>query len=108
MSRTVTMTAGTTASAADINQNFDELGVLAYAQVTANQGTFTAETDLTSLTVTVTISAGFAAASRKLRIRGRVMLSSSVTGDVGLLHIKEGATYLDSPQVGITAAGNNG
>lgn len=96
MSKTKTMTAGTTASAADVNQNFDELGTLGDAQVTANQGTFTALTDLTGLTVSITVSAAFAAAGRKIKIIGVVRLSSSVTTDTGVLSIREGGTTLQS------------
>lgn len=96
MSKTKTMTAGNVAAAADVNQNFDELGMLAYAEVTANQGTFTADTDLTGLTVTVTISAAFATAGRRIRIRGSVYLSSSVDKDAAFLKLKEGATQLSS------------
>lgn len=57
---------------------------LGYAQVTATQGTFTAETDLTGVSVTVTVPDG-----RRLRITGMAMLQSSVSGDVGGLVIQE-------------------
>jgi hypothetical protein len=61
-----------------------------YAQVTANQGTFVAQTDLTSLTVTVTPLAG-----RRIRVTGWVAaFTSSVTGDTAALFIMEGATQL--------------
>jgi hypothetical protein len=75
-------------------------GVLGYAQVTANQGTFTALTDLTGLTVTATIVSG-----RRIRIRGNALFSSSSTGDTVQLQILEGAAVLAIAQ---TAPGTSG
>lgn len=94
MSKTNSMTAGTVAQAAQVNQNFDELGRLNDAQATADQGTFTAETDLTGLSVAVTISAAFATANRKIKITGHCAISSSVASDAANFRIKEGATIL--------------
>lgn len=68
-------------------------GALAYAQVVATQGTFTAQTDLTSLTVTVTVQTG-----RRIRITACAGASSSVGGDVVALQIQEGATVLQIAQ----------
>src|SRR5437773_562988 len=64
-----------------------QFGSAAYAQVTANQGTFTALTDLTSLTVTVTIGAG-----RRIKITGYAGLGSSVANDYMQILIREGST----------------
>jgi hypothetical protein len=72
-----------------------------YAEVTANQGTFTALTDLTSLTVTVTIAAG-----RRIRVSALAAFSSSVSGDVAQFYIREGATSLQIVNVACaTSAG---
>jgi hypothetical protein len=62
---------------------------LGYAEVVANQGTFTAATDLTGLTATVTVPAG-----RRIRITGRVLMLSSVATDEVQLRIMEGGTVL--------------
>ncbi len=64
-------------------------GTLGYAQVTANQGTFTAITDLTGLTVTVTVAAG-----RRIKITGEAALGSSVSTDTMRLYIRETGTTL--------------
>jgi hypothetical protein len=64
-------------------------GTLGYAQVVANQTGITTETDLTSLTATVTLVAG-----RRIRISAQAGIQSSVTGDTIILRIKEGATVL--------------
>jgi hypothetical protein len=64
-------------------------GTLGYAQVTANQGSITAEVDLTSLTVTVTVVAG-----RRLKITGSVTYSNSTANAGMIVYIKEGGTYL--------------
>lgn len=67
--------------------------ILAYAEVSANQGSITAETDLTGLTVNVVVPAG-----RRIKITGRVFVESSVPGDTVALYIKEGATYINLAQ----------
>lgn len=80
-----------------------DVSTLGYAEVTANQGSITAEVDLTSLTVTVTVGS-----NRRIRITGYVpALSSSVAGDGGRLSIKESTTLLQLAQdeIGSTAAG---
>lgn len=66
------------------------VGQLAYAQVTASQGTFTAETDLTGLSVNITVPAG-----RVLRVSGHCEISSSVSDGTMRLSIFEGATLLN-------------
>jgi len=71
---------------------------LGYAQVTASQGTFTSETDLTGLAVTVTVPTG----GVQIRITGTATFQSSVTGDAVSLVIKEGSTYYQYATVGIT------
>jgi hypothetical protein len=60
-----------------------------YAQVVATQGTYTAATDLTSLTVTITAPAG-----RRFLITATAPFSSSVATDAAQLNIQEGATVL--------------
>lgn len=72
---------------------------LAYAEVLADQGTFTAATDLTGLTVTTTVTAG-----RRIKVTGRVNGSSSVANDVINLSIFEGATELQQSRVHVTVA----
>lgn len=74
--------------------------ILGYASVTANQGSITAETDLTGLSVTVTC-----AASRRIRITLRTQVYSSVAGDNVGVRIKEGTTTLDD--VNVTAVQAN-
>lgn len=61
---------------------------LAYAQITANQGTITTEVDIAGLTVTVVVSEG-----RRLRITGYADVYSTVTDDIGVLRIyQDGVT----------------
>lgn len=62
---------------------------LAYAEVTANQGSITTETDLTNLTAAVEVPTG-----AKIRIIGRVSLESSANDNIMRMLIKEGATNL--------------
>lgn len=66
-------------------------GWIGYAEVTANQTlTNTAvETDLTGLSVTVTVGA-----SRKIRIRAQGIVSRTVADGVTIGRIKEGSTEL--------------
>lgn len=64
-----------------------------YAQVIANQGPFTALTDLTGLAVTVIV-----AASRRIRVSGFVLLQSTVASDVVTLSLREGAATLIQAQ----------
>jgi hypothetical protein len=67
------------------------LGTLGYAEVTANQGPFSAVTDLTGLTVTVTVGTG-----RRIRISALVDLFGTVANDQSEVDIAEGATVLQS------------
>jgi len=64
-------------------------GRLGSASVTANQTSITTETDLTSLSVTVTVPA-----NRRLRITGFTGAYSSVAQDASELRIKESTTQL--------------
>lgn len=64
-------------------------GVLAYAEVTANQAPITTEVDITGLSVTVTVPAG-----RRIRISSALGLTSTVNDDVGFMRISEDATNL--------------
>lgn len=66
------------------------VGQLAYAQATANQGTFTAETDLTGLSVNISVPAG-----RVIEITGHCEMSSSVADGTMRLSIFEGATLIN-------------
>lgn len=72
------------------------LGTLGYAQAVANQGGITAQVDLTSLTVTVTVGTG-----RRIRLEGLGLITSSVAGDTANLYIMEGATQLGVFQVNL-------
>lgn len=75
------------------SSNFNRLpgGWIGYAEVTANQGSITAEVDLTSLTVTVTVNS-----SRRISITGAGNFGVSVANDRVIMNIKEGATVLTS------------
>lgn len=63
---------------------------LGYAQVTTPQGGITTETDLTGLSVTVTVPAG-----RRLRITAQGRVDAVTTAGLIIGFIKEGSTYLD-------------
>lgn len=65
-------------------------GKIGYAQITADQTGITSETDITGLSVTVTVGAG-----RRIRIQAFVPYwITSVAGDRGELRIKESTTIL--------------
>ena len=64
-------------------------GTLGYAQVIADQTGITTETDLTGLTVAVTVGAG-----RRIRVTASVLVYGSVVSDEFIVNIKEGATVL--------------
>lgn len=64
-------------------------GSLGYAERTTDQTGITAETDLTSLTVTATVLSG-----ERIRISAEMFIASTVNNDVASLKIKEGATVL--------------
>jgi hypothetical protein len=61
---------------------------LGYAEVVADSGTITAETDLTGLSTTVTVAAG-----RRIRITLKTEVRGTA-GDVYVYNIKEGSTVL--------------
>jgi hypothetical protein len=66
------------------------LGNLGYAQATANQGSIGgSDVDLTSLSVTVTVTAG-----HRIKIIGHVAFSQASASGITRLRIKEGATQL--------------
>jgi hypothetical protein len=67
-----------------------EGSTVGYASVTANQGTFTAETDLTGLAVTVSVPSG-----RRVRITAKLALNSSVNSDAVVAYVKEGSAFID-------------
>ncbi len=75
--------------------NFDKLpgGSIGYAQVTANQTGIVqgVTTDLTNLTVTVTVNT-----SRRIRIYAKVDGTSGTAGDLLELLIREGSTTLQT------------
>lgn len=64
-------------------------GSLGYAQATATQGSITTETDLTGLTVTATVNSG-----ERIRVKGNILVQTTVAGDVVYLRIKESTTVL--------------
>ena len=66
-------------------------GCLAYAERTSNQGSITAEADLTGLSVTVDIPA-----NRRIRISATIEAQSTQAADVARLRIKEGSTALQT------------
>lgn len=76
-------------------------GTMGFVEVSATQGTFTALTDLTSLTLTVTPKL-----NRRYRVSAQVPLSSSVgSPDQGAIAIREGATVLQGAQGQFGTAG---
>lgn len=79
------------------------LGTLSggYAQVTSSQGSITTITDLTSLTVTVTVPA-----SARIKITGHLpQLFSNGVNDAVTLSIRESSTTLQNAQQGKATAG---
>jgi len=78
-------------AATDVEAALAELpkGEIGYAQITADQTGITTETDLTGLSVAVTVPAG-----RRIRISAEVLLLSTVEADALGLEIKEDAAYL--------------
>lgn len=70
-----------------------------YAQVTANQTGISAETDLTSLTVTVTPGT-----SRRIRITAWARIAQNTAGATPALSIKEGATVLTAANATLVIA----
>lgn len=76
---------------------------LAYAEVTTGQTTITTETDLTNLTVTVTVPAG-----RRIRVVGRIAANGTVASSTPAMNIKEGATVLHNIQIQNSTTPGNG
>jgi hypothetical protein len=68
-------------------------GTLGYEEVTANQGGITTETDLTGLSVTVTVGA-----SRRIKVTAAGNVFRSVADGTSVLRIKEGVTTLQRLQ----------
>lgn len=66
---------------------------LGYTEVTTSQtiGAVSTETDITGASVTVTVPAG-----RRLKISAQTLLNTNVANDEARMHIKEGATYLQT------------
>lgn len=99
ISLSTTMTAGDfisikegTANAISVTGSgveFDTTGRIASATVTANQTTITSEVDLTSLTVTATLSS-----SRRYKISFVGEAQTATSGDEVTMRIKEGSTTL--------------
>jgi hypothetical protein len=82
-------------------------GWIGYVEVTSTQGSITTGTDITSLTLTVTVGT-----SRRLKLTGEVGFSSSVGTDYAQLQITTGANTLvqarnvatpTTPSVGVHA-----
>jgi hypothetical protein len=92
------MAAGTAASTTPTST----LGTLGYSQVTATQGPFTVLTDLTGLTVTVTVGSG-----RRIRIIGFAPMQSTVAGDSVDLFIRESGTTLQTATFALNVIGGN-
>lgn len=74
-------------------------GVLGYAQAVSDQTGITTETDLTTLSVTVTVGA-----SRRIRVSSQLSPYSTVAGDSVWGRIKEGATTLQFSQATMNGA----
>ncbi len=81
---------GNTAATLGVEWANAAFGTLGYAEVTANQGGITSETDLTGLSVTVTV-----AANRRVRITAKTECASNNANDVAAFRIKEGASTLE-------------
>jgi hypothetical protein len=76
----------------DLQFLYDWSGSLGSASVTSSQGSITAEVDLTSLTVAVTVPAG----GRNIKISAVVPVKTTVATDQAALYIKESTTYLQT------------
>lgn len=98
-------TSGETVTAALLNSHLrDQLLFindrdLGYASRTSDQTLITAEVDLTSLSVAVTVDT-----SRRVRVTADLMVTSTVATDHVAAYIKEGSTYLQQRQVSIGRA----
>lgn len=77
------------------------MGVLGYAQVTADQtGIGSTATDLTGLTVTVTVPAG-----RRLRISAQTEFDTSTAGNYAHLTAVEGSTAIQLSRINVSSPG---
>lgn len=76
---------------------------LGYSEVLTSQAGITTVTDITGLSVTVTVPSG-----RRLRIVTKLEVQSSVNNDYAAISIKEGATRLTAAAVNIGPAATNG
>ena len=74
-------------------------GWIGYNQVTASQGSITADVDLTGLSVAVTVGP-----SRRIRISAYVAVETTVASDRAALLVKEGATQLTVATVSLLTA----
>jgi len=74
---------------------------LGYVEDTSGQSGITTQTDLTQLTVTVTVPTG----GRRVTITGQVLMSNNTAGQAGILFIMEGATQLALSRSAITLSG---
>ncbi len=85
--------------------NFDKLpgGLIGYSNVTSSQTGITTITDLTSLSVAVTVNT-----SRIIKIEGFANYSQVTTGGVSNLVIRESSTTLGNAALNIGASGNAG
>lgn len=69
-------------------------GTLGYAPAATNQGSITAEVNLTSLTVTATVVAG-----RRIRVQGFVTFSSTVVDDTAEVRIYQDGIFVNRADV---------
>ena len=77
-------------------------GVLGQAKVTADQGTFTADTAITGLSVTVQVPSG-----RRVEIKVAVMAASSVAGDQVRLLVRDASlAIVQTAYMSLVAANN--
>jgi len=76
--------------------------ILGYRQTSTNTGTFTGETDLTGLSLTVNVADG-----RKIKITSSTHYYSSVSGDTAATRIKEGSTVLRETRTWINSSTGN-
>jgi hypothetical protein len=74
---------------AAIQARLGAAGTLGYAEVTANQTTISTETDLTSLTATVTV-----ASARRIEVSTKINSQPSTNDNAAVLRIKESTTNL--------------
>ena len=78
------------------------LGTLAFATVTADQGTFFGSTDITGVAATFTALAG-----RRYSIAVKIAYSSTVAADVVQTMINEGVTQIDIAYHSLATAGQS-